>query len=231
MTAMAIGAVVSAAQGINSNQKGKKASGEADDFMSQSIAQGQKQFDILDALKPTIDNFAKQGQDQFDKYQDMFGPLEESLNDYYSNLNPDDFAAQGNQTAQMQYQKSMNQVNDQLAAQGIQNSGIGAQQSMQYGTQMAQTKAQNIMDAPGKVAEQQAGWMNYGAGRQDNAWNQMQSGVGAQSKLAGQYNDAYSNMSNLFGGAANSKNSQAQGHYNAAQGSASGAGSYLGMMS
>ena len=192
MAAAAVGsALVSGASSRRSKKSSDKAYGAAQDAMNAQVGK-------LDEFSGLVDRFSQLGQGQFDKYQDMFGPLEEKLNDYYMNLNPDELAAQGNQTAQAQYQQAMSQVNDQMAAQGITGSGIQSQLNYDQANQMAQTKAGNIVNAPHEVANMQQGWMNYGAGRQDQAWNQMSQGMNMQSNLAGMYGNAYSGQANQF---------------------------------
>ncbi len=228
-------AALSAGSGLIGSRRSRKQADDAADEAQRAAQMGldemSKGVDILDNLQPTIDNFAQMGQEGFDKYQRMMGPLEDSLNDYYMNLNPNELAAQGNQAAQSQYQNTMNQVNDQLAAQGISNSGMGAQMGMQAGNQMAQTKAQNIVNAPHQVAQQQAGWTGQLQNQGNQAFNQMQSGVNAQQNQANAYNNAYSNMANIYGGHAAQNNQLAQsGYQNANQNLQSGLalGSYLG---
>jgi len=85
---------------------------------------------------------------------------------------------------------------------------------MQYGNQMAQTKAQNIMNAPEQVAQQQQNWLGYTANRADQGWNQMQQGVNMQANQANQYNQAYTNMANAYGGQSAQANQAAQNNYN-----------------
>jgi len=214
---MLAAAAISAGAGLLGGRRGRKQADDAADAAQRAAEMGvgemQKGIDVLDRLQPSIDQFAQMGQDNFDKYQRMLGPLEESLNDYYMNLNPDELAAQGNQAAQQQYQGAMNQVNDQLAAQGIQNSGMNAQMGMQYGNQMAQTKAQNIMQADDQVAQQQSGWASHLSGRSDQAFNQYNAGVGAQQNQANMYNNAYNNMANIYSGHAAQNNQLAQSGY------------------
>jgi len=214
-TALAVGSAVGGGVGSRrSKRRGDDAEDEANRNKELALGELAKTTDTLDALKPTIDKFAQQGQDSFDRYQAMFQPLEQTLNDYYMNLDPDMYAAQGNQTAQQTYQNTMNQVNEQLASQGIMNSGVNTQMGMQYGNQMAQTKAQNIMNAPDQVAGMQQDWLQYGTNRTDNAYNQYSQGVNAQSNLAGQYNQAYENMANVYAGQSAQSNASAQNYYN-----------------
>ena len=217
-TALAIGSALSGIGGsIMGRRDAKKSSAKADEALQSQLGELGKTTNMLDALKPQIDQFAQRGQDSFDRYQTMMGPLEDSLQDYYMNLNPDEYAAQGNQAAQQQYQSAMSQVNDQLAAQGISNSGIQGQIGAEYGTQMAQQKAQNIMNAPGQVAQQQQGWLGQVQNQGNQAFNQYSQGVNAQSNLANQYGQAYNNMANAYGGVANQNLANAQA---ATQGSA-----------
>ncbi len=228
------GAIIAGASLIN-GRRDRKAGDEAADAAQEAARMGvgelQKGIGILDQLAPAINEFASKGQDQFDKYQRMLGPIEDMVGDYYMNLNPDEYAAQGNQNAQQQYQGAMDQVNSQLAAQGIQNSGMNAQMGMQYGNQMAQTKAQNIMNAPHQVAQQQGEWLGYVSGREDNAYNQYNQGIGAQQNLANQYNNAYANMANMYTGQSAQNNQMAMNNYDNANNSVRSGlatGAYLG---
>ena len=214
MSFLAAAALSAGASALGSKRQGDKAADVAAGNMSGANESIQKGISYLDGLQPAIDNFAQMGQDNYDKYQRMMGPMEDNLNNYYMGLNPDELAAQGNQTAQQQFQGANKQYEDQLAAQGIDpRGGIGTQIGMQNANQMAQTKSQNIMNAPHQVAQQQQGWMNYTAGQGNQAFNQAQSGLNAQTNQANQYNQAYSNMANLYGGASNMANQNAQNSY------------------
>ncbi len=234
MSALAA-AAISAGSGILGGRRSRKGADKAAEQAQRAAALGvaemQKGVNMLDQLQPTIDRFAQSGQDSFNRYQNMLGPLEDSLNDYYMNLNPEELANQGNQAAQQQYQSAMNQVNEQLAAQGIQNSGMNAQMGMQYGNQMAQTKAQNILSADDQVAQQQSGWTNQMQNQSNQAFNQYNAGVNAQQNQANMYQNAYNNMANLYGGVAAQNNQlAASGYENANSNVRSGLalGAYMG---
>ncbi len=217
---MLAAAALSAGAGLLGGRKSRKGADEAAEAAQRATAMGvgelQKSIDMLDRFQPAIDNFAQMGQEGFDKYQRMLGPLEDSMNDYYMNLNPEEIANQGNQVAQQQYQNSMKQVNEQLAAQGIQNSGMNAQMGMQYGNQMAQTKAQNILQSDDQVAQQQAGWTGQMQNQSNNAFNQYAAGMNAQQNQSNAYQNAYNNMANLYSGQAAQNNQLAQSGYNTA---------------
>ena len=84
---------------------------------------------------------------------------------------------------------------------------------MQYGNQMAQTKAQNILGADDAVAQQQAGWTGQLQNQSNTAFNQYNAGVNAQQNQANMYNNAYSNMANIYGGHSAQNNQLAQSSY------------------
>ncbi len=215
MGALAIGsAVVGGAQKIGGNRRGSDADQNAQDSIDAAIVEMGKVTDTLDALKPTIDAMAQRGQEAYDRDQAMFNPMEANLNDYFTNLDPDRYAAQQNQSATDYSQKVNQGISDQLYAQGILTPAMQAQMDMGTGNQLANTKAQNDFDAIDKVKQMQSGWMNYGAGQQAQSTNQMQQGVNAQSNLANQYGQAYTNMANIYGGQAAGYNDQAQNYYN-----------------
>ena len=209
--ALGVGSAVSS---IGSRRRGDDAEDKANRNKELALGELGKVTDNLDKLQPTIDKFAQMGQDEFDRYSRMNGSMEDVLNEHYMNLDPDMYAAQGNQTAQNTYQNTMNQVNEQLASQGIMNSGVNTQMGMQYGNQMAQTKAQNIMNAPQQVADMQQQWLGYTSGAKNNAYNQYASGVNAQTGMTDKYNQAYNNMASVYAGESANYNQAAQNAYN-----------------
>lgn len=215
MGALAIGsAVVGGAQKIGSNRRGDDADANAQASIDAAIGEMGKVTDTLDALKPTIDAMAQRGQDAYDRDQAMFNPMEENLNDFFLNLDSGRYAAQQNQSATDYSQKVNQGVSDQLYAQNVLTPAMKAQMDMTSGHQLGNTKAQNDFDAVDKVANMQSGWMNYGAGQQAQSTQQMQQGVNAQSNLANQYGQAYTNMANIYGGQAAGYNDQTQNYYN-----------------
>ena len=97
--AAAGGAIIS---GISGRKSRKAAKAQA----AQAQAMYQQQAGRIDEFSGLADKFAGLGQEQYDRYQGMFGPMEDKLSDYYMGLNPDELAAGGNQTAQQQYQQA-----------------------------------------------------------------------------------------------------------------------------
>ena len=211
--ALAVGSGVSS---IGGRRRGNDAEDEANKNKNLALGELGKVTDTLDALQPTIDKFAQMGQDEFDRYNKMNGSLEEALHTQYMELDPDKYAAQANQNAQNTYQNTMNQVNDDLIAKGINpnETGIGTQMGMQYGNQMSQTKAQNITDAPEHVRNMQKDWLGYTSGAKNNAYNQYASGVNAQTGMTDKYNQAYNNMASVYAGESANYNQAAQNAYN-----------------
>ena len=212
----------------NSQQFGQSYMNAARDLLGQQMGflggiYGNSQASIREFQK-LADEFAAVGKDRFDRYVEMFDPLEEKLHDYYMNLNPDELAARGNQTAQEQYQLAMSQVNEDLAARGLLDSGIQGQLNHELAMNMAETKAENILNAPHQVAELQSGWLDYGKTAQDSAWNMYAQGLNAQSAYTQMKLNAdaaymqsgmmgYGNYASMLGGAYNYMGNSLNSYY------------------
>ncbi len=173
-----------------------------------------------DKFSDFADTFAGLGQDSYDRYTEMFGPVEDRMSEYYESLNPEDFAAQGNIGAQQASSQAMNNFNESMAARGLSSSGIQAQTAMGAEMGLQQQMAQNNFNAPHQVAQMQQGWMNYGSGRQDQAWNKMAQGVNAQGQAAQMGANANMGQAGQYQNQANLQSQSA--------GSALGAAGYFG---
>ena len=207
---------------------GRKARKAAEDYMDRALANQEFAKGKIDDFAGLADKFASYGQDRLDRYTQMFSPLEDVLNDYYTNLNADEYAGQANQAAQQQYQNALKQLESDMAAKGLSTSGIGSQMQYDLGNQMAQTKAQNIMNAPHQVAQQQQGWLQgYGAPQMNNSFNQYARGVGMQGNVANMYQNNANAMSGINQNTAIMNNMYAQMGYQGMADALGGAG-YLG---
>ena len=192
LAAAALGAsALSGLSGASRRRQSEKALGGARDDLKNASR-------YIDDFSTIADRFAQYGQDRLQRYESMFQPLEEYLNDYYTNLNADEFAGRANQTAQQQYQNAMKQVNDQLAARGLSTSGVGSQMGYDLANNMAMTKASNIMNAPHQVAQMQQNWLGgYAAPQMNNAFNQYAQGVGMQGNVANMYQNNANALANI----------------------------------
>ena len=183
-------------------KRGRDQEDEAQKNQDRAVGELKDSKKYIDEFSNLANSFAKLGQDSYDKYSDMVGGVETVLGDYYMGLEPDKYAAQANQVAQQQYQHSMDNFNDQLVAQGIapNTTGISLQANMQMGNQMAQTKAQNVLDAPETVANEQMKWLGYTSGQQDDAQSFMGQGVNYQQNASNMYQQNASNIANAYTG-------------------------------
>ena len=132
--------------------------------------------------------FAKEQQAKWDE---VFGPTQQNLAEYYNTLDPNDVAAQKVQSIQQGYQSYQENLDKQLAQRGLSQSGLSAETMGQGMYQAEQAKAQARLDAPREVAAAQAGFLGLGMGQQGATQSLMGQAYGNQQALAsGQYNAA-----------------------------------------
>lgn len=123
---------------------------------------------------------AKSGQDaatdfarqQYEDWQAIYGPLQQNLSSYYSNLTPAYYEATGFEAYQQEWQAAEAETEMDLAQHGLSNSGIATLLKSQANLNRATTRAQIRRDAPSQVAAQQQGFLTIGM--QDNAAENMQ---------------------------------------------------------
>ena len=199
LAALALGA--SAISGVRSKNKGDDASEAIANAANKATATLEGSRKYIDEFSQVANDFALLGQDSYDKYNAQLGSVEKLVGDYYMNLNPDQYAAQGNQLATQEAQKLNDSISNQLQTQGVMTPAMKAQMDMSTGNQLANTKAQNTLNAPAVVAEMQSGWMNYNAGQQNNAQDMLSAGVNAQGNAANMYGNLDANIANVQSGA------------------------------
>lgn len=108
-------------------------------------------------------------QAQLDKWEQMFGGIEENLSNYYSNLDPTKFATQSKSDFSASMDKQMSQFNDTMASKGLMTAGQTAQTAKEAAFAKAAGNAQIDMKAPEQVAQMQQGWLQQGANQRANA--------------------------------------------------------------
>lgn len=106
--------------------------------------------------------FAKQ---QYQDWQDVFGPIQDNLSDYYNNLTPDYIAATGLQNVETERAAALDRVNQSLAQRGLLGSGLEAAAITDIELETAQQKAQVRADAPMQAAQQKLGFLSLGFGQ------------------------------------------------------------------
>jgi hypothetical protein len=139
---------------------------------------------------------------QFDRWESIYGGLEENLGDFYGSLTPEFMTTQGLQQQQQTYQESLTQIREQFAQTGV-TSGAQADIEARGALDNARTKATIRAEAPFKVAEQQQSFLNMGIGQGAAARQGVQRGsLGVQQAYQTEANIASQEASDAFGAAA-----------------------------
>jgi hypothetical protein len=103
--------------------------------------------------------------DKLAEWEEAYGPIEDNLSQYYQNLTPEYYEVQGLEAFEQEQQQSLQTVRENLAQRGIGDSGIAAQAEIQFGQQEALGRAKIRTEAPRKVAEEQARFLQVGLGQ------------------------------------------------------------------
>lgn len=104
-------------------------------------------------------------QQRYSDWKDVYGSIQDNLSDYYTNLSPDMYEAQGLEAFNAEYQKAQDSVAASLAQRGITDSGLSTQLEQQGALSAAQSRAAIRMDAPAKVASLQSNFLQIGLGQ------------------------------------------------------------------
>ena len=196
----AIGAGVS----MSSASKASKSSSAA---LASADAASQLQYEVSMEQK-------KKKKTQYANWENIFGPIQQNLSNYYKNINPDTIASSGLQNIEQSYTQSRQNLDQQLAKRGISNSGAAAAGLTQLETARMLGKAEVNTNAPMIAAQQQSNFLAGGLGQQ----SQLQSGI----------SNTYSNQMNMFGQQALNKQNMSNQYANQAAQAYSGIGSSIG---
>ncbi len=178
---------LSAATSIASLRSGRDSQRTAN-----SLASGQLQLQ-REAL-----DFSKQ---QYNDWLEVFGPIQDNLSSFYTNLTPEYIESQGLQAQQQVYQQQMAQLDEFFTVNEIDpniQADIRADTAMEHTRRQAEIRA----DAPFKVAEAQQGFLSLG--------------VNQGPQYAGQVTNAITNLSTTMGRQASIAGETARGYYNSA---------------
>ena len=122
-------------------------------------------------------------QEKYDDWKEIYGPIQENLGNYYSNLTPDYYEAQGIQAFEEERALAMENLNAELARRGIDDSGIAAGLFRDMELDAAETRAGIRVDAPRMVAEDQSRFLQIGLGQ--NPGDSMSRTLSQQAQAAG----------------------------------------------
>ncbi len=168
-------------------------------------------------------------QAQLDAWEGTFGGIQDNLSEYYKGLDPVKFATQNKVSLQEHMDKQMTQMNESMAAAGVQTAGMKQQAQKESAFELAKGNAAIDIAAPEQVAQMQQGFVNSGSGQLQGAMGMMNSAnnlsgsmasaAGSLMNSAGQgvtaaYGAQASGLANLYGaqasGASNLYASQAK---------------------
>lgn len=155
--------------------------------------------------------FSKQ---QYDDWQNIFGPIQDNLSSYYKNLSSDSVASLGIQNIEKEYARSSQLLDQSLAKRGITNSGATTQGMTQLESARMLGRAEVQANAPMVAAQQQQGFLSIG--------------LGVQQQATAGINSAYGNQISLLGQQATNSISQANNYSNQAAAGYAGIGSSVG---
>ena len=99
---------------------------------------------------------------QYNDWEAMFGPIQENLANYYSSMDPKDFALMGKGTIDEAYQTASDSLQKNLAQRGIQGGGVeaGAQAQLESATALA--RGQNTLQSEAAYAQAQQDFLATG---------------------------------------------------------------------
>ena len=104
-------------------------------------------------------------QQQYDDWKEVYGPMEENLANYYSQVTPEYYAAQGLEAFNEQVQTSQTRMQENFAQRGIDPmSGIAVSMEAQNELANAEQRATIRRDAPRQAIEDQAKFLQIGMG-------------------------------------------------------------------
>lgn len=192
MPAAAIGAVAGIGGALISSSASKSAANKAANSASNELAFNQAQYD---------------------RWQEVFGPIQDNLSEYYQSLTPDYYEAAGLQAFEKERQAQMTTLNEQLAQRGLTGSGLEATLNRENAIDTAQQRAAIRVDAPAKAAAEKLNFLQVGMGQQSSINQTYAQALANQSALAQQNANAASLASSQAIGSALTTAGTALGDY------------------
>lgn len=104
-------------------------------------------------------DFAKQ---QYEDWKNVYGPVQDNLSSYYSNLSPDYYETLGLENFELERNNAMDQLNTYLAQQGLSDSGIATQLRSTADLSAASERAKIRRNAPVQAATDKMNFLSIG---------------------------------------------------------------------
>lgn len=169
---------------------------EQDKAQKQATVQGAQATEAarnqLDLSKQQLD-FSKQ---QYADWQKVYGPIQQNLADYYTNLSGDTLVAQQLSSQAREYADAYRKAEQQLAQRGLTQSGIAAAQSTAMDIQGANARAGIRAGGTGQAMLQKAGFLQLGLGQQANLLGNINTGYNAIGNASNSLMTGLTNQSN-----------------------------------
>lgn len=101
---------------------------------------------------------------RYEDWKNVYGPIQDNLSSYYSNLTPDYYETLGLEAFELERNNAMDSIETSLAQRGITDSGIATQIKAEADLGAATTRAQIRRQAPAQLAQEQTNFLAVGQG-------------------------------------------------------------------
>tara|TARA_R110000851_G_C13101812_1_gene568633 strand:+ start:10022 stop:10663 length:642 start_codon:yes stop_codon:yes gene_type:complete len=124
-------------------------------------------------------------QNKLDDWNEVYGPVQDNLSDYYTNLTPEYYETIGLENFAQEQQTAMTRLDESLAQRGLDPaSGISASLRSQSELDAAEGRASIRRDAPRQVAEDKSRFLQIGLGQ--NPGSSLSNELSSQARSATQ---------------------------------------------
>ena len=129
--------------------------------ISASSAAGKADAAAERRAKAELD-FAKE---QYQDWKNIYGGVEENLAEYYEGITPDYIETQGLQAFEVEKERAMTEIRENLSQRGLATSGIAAEAETRASLTSAEKRAQIRVEAPRIAAKQKSDFLSIGLGQ------------------------------------------------------------------
>lgn len=152
--------------------------------------------------------------EQYQQWEDTFGPVSANLSDYYNRLDADNFTSRNLAYLNREYEDSIKNLSANLAQRGLESSGAAAEGLTVLEQGRARDAAEIRSTAPEYVAQQQASFLGMG--------------LGLESSLSSGLASSSANLSNIYSNSANQSMALQSQYANQASQAMTGVGQAVG---
>ena len=187
--------VVTAISTVANGYMAKKAGDRAEDQNNKALALGDRELAFEE------ERWAEE-QARYEEWKAIYGPIEENLGEFYSNLTPETYTAAGLEFNQVELDKANTQALETFAQRGLSSSGLTASTEQQSSRTAAENKAKIRFEAPFKVAKEKSDFLSQGNGgpQYGPTGANLSIAMGNQTDRATAQTDrAYANANSLWG--------------------------------